>query len=296
MQQVKQGHRHTAFTAGIATVAGTHQRFRWQLRLSSTGPFQVWVGRPEDESGGAADEQAADQQADQLPPQLKGSLCSTLDHISDALVALDSNWMYTYANKKACSLLDLSEQELVGRHIWQEVFPAKVGGQFYQDCQAALASQQLRVSENPYGPGGPDQRILESRIYPSKEGLLIFFSDLTEKRALEQKAQSAKKQLEDLQAALNASAIVSTSDAEGRISWVNDNFCALSQYSREELYGRPHAVFNPAHHPLAASADELRATLQRGEIWKGEIQVQARNGAPCGCIQPSPPFWTRRAA
>ncbi|MEN9359916.1 MAG: hypothetical protein RL095_1451 [Verrucomicrobiota bacterium] len=81
-----------------------------------------------------------------------------------------------------------------------------------------------------------------------------------------------------LQMALDSHALVSITDPQGRITYVNEMFCQLSKYSREELIGADHRIINSHHHPPEFFRD-LWATIASGGIWKGEICNRAKDGS-----------------
>ncbi|MGG3470308.1 ATP-binding protein [Neobacillus pocheonensis] len=102
----------------------------------------------------------------------------------------------------------------------------------------------------------------------------------TTKFALDESNKDLKttlKELSDLRNALNQATIFSISDNNDKMVYVNDNFCTLYKYGKEELIGNSHwMLFSDCH--TKEFFDEIWQTIQRGEVWTGEILNKAKDG------------------
>ena len=100
-----------------------------------------------------------------------------LTNMVDGFVRLDREWRYVFVNQRAGEMFSRQPQALIGQSIWEE-FPEGVGQPFYHAYQQAMTDQQPAQIESYYPPW---DKWFENRIYPSPDGLSIFFSDITDR-------------------------------------------------------------------------------------------------------------------
>ena len=95
------------------------------------------------------------------------------------------------------------------------------------------------------------------------------------------KLDNVLRRLKNLEKALNESTIVAVTDQHGVIQSVNDNFCKISKYNREELIGNTHKIVNSGLHHSEVFKD-LWQTIHNGQVWRGELRNVQKMGLIIG--------------
>jgi len=122
-------------------------------------------------------------QTEEKLEELNIQLAETFEGMSDGFVAFDAQMNYTYVNACGASLLSRKPEELIGKNYWLE-YPEARGTPFANAYEQALQSQEAILFEDYYAPF---DRWFENRIYPSKTGLSVFFTDITPRKKAELK-------------------------------------------------------------------------------------------------------------
>ncbi|ACK69536.1 diguanylate cyclase/phosphodiesterase with PAS/PAC sensor(s) [Gloeothece citriformis PCC 7424] len=109
------------------------------------------------------------------------------------------------------------------------------------------------------------------------KGFAKITRDISERKQAEVQKNKLLKDLTDLKLALDQSAIVAVTNSQGIITAVNDQFCQISGYSKEELIGKTHRIINSGYHSKKFF-QQLWATISQGKIWRGEICNRSKTG------------------
>lgn len=110
------------------------------------------------------------------------------------------------------------------------------------------------------------------------EFVYLVGDDLTAERASSRRLAAALKALRNQKRALDQAAIVAITDAHGIITYVNEKFVQISQYSRDELIGETHKIINSGYHQPEFFKGLWR-TISGGNVWKGEIRNKSKDGS-----------------
>jgi PAS domain S-box-containing protein len=114
---------------------------------------------------------------------------------------------------------------------------------------------------------------LEVRVAARTEELQ---TEVNERVRAELHLQFSLKELKDLESALDQHCIVARTDRRGIITFVNDKFCSISKFSREELIGMDHRIVSSGFHSQEFIAG-LWSTIKSGQVWKGDMKNQAKD-------------------
>ena len=210
----------------------------------------------------------------------------------------------TFVNDEFCRISQYDREELIGQNhrilksghqpdelfddlwatisqgkVWQGVVKNKKKREGYY-WVATTITPILDAEGKPYKYVGvrfdiTEQKEQEQRITQAMEEAQAQEEELRqnteELQSTHEEMQRLNIEMEGQLNSLNNAAIVSEADLQGNITFVNDEFCRISQYDREELIGQNHRILKSGHQPDELF-DDLWATISQGKVWKGVVK------------------------
>ena len=162
------------------------------------------------------------------------------DLVTDGVFAVDAGWHCVYANEPAARTFGRPREELVGRHIWT-AWPPAGGREFYDACKRVAATGAPELLEGFFPLLG---RSFECRLHPAAGGVLVVFSDVTERQAaLTERAaaeQALRRRERQMRAIIdNIPSLIFIKDRDtNRYTMANEGFARLVGRAPEEIVGR----------------------------------------------------------
>ncbi|AFZ12929.1 PAS/PAC sensor hybrid histidine kinase [Crinalium epipsammum PCC 9333] len=158
-----------------------------------------------------------------------------LESITDGFVAVDRDWRFNYVSQATTRVLQKSLPELLGKQVWQEVFPEAVGSVLESELHRAMESQVTVEIEQFYPPLN---KWFEIHAYPCEIGLSIHFRDITKRKQAQSDRQQANQQIVNILESIGDAFIAM--DREWRITYVNQETARLNGKQPEEFIGKTH--------------------------------------------------------
>jgi PAS domain S-box-containing protein len=121
--------------------------------------------------------------------RLAKRLETTLNSITEGFYTLDRDWRFTYLNPAAERTLHIKRDDALGQVVW-DVFKESTGTAFYREYHRAMAEMRTVTFQEYYAPL---RGWFEAWVYPSEEGLAVYFLDITKARELEEKLRQAQR-------------------------------------------------------------------------------------------------------
>ena len=193
-------------------------------------------------------------------------------------IAIVRDGKYIYLNKAHIQIFGYdTAAELIGKS-WQEIYTPEEIARFQHEVFPILTQAGYWRGEATAKRRNGSTFNEEISLTLTKDGDLIYICrNITEHKQAEAQLQKLLLELSDFKYAVDQSAIVAIVDLEGYITYVNDIFCEISQYSRAELIGSKHNLINSGYHSKKYFQN-LWSTITKGRVWRGEIKNRAKDG------------------
>ena len=219
----------------------------------------------------AAAEAAGREQAESARARIAGML----ERITDGFLALDRDWRFTYANRRAEELLGQPPHSLLGRQLW-EALP------WVQDSVFGLEYRRAMREHVPahFEAGSTAlERWFSVHAYPDGVGLSVYFQDVTERKRAERALRESERRYHSLFEEARDANYVTTLD--GRFVDVNRAWEELLGYARAEL----RALNVLATYVNAADRERFEAEIgATGAVRNFEVRLRRKDGIERECL------------
>lgn len=216
--------------------------------------------------------------------QASQQLAIIAQRTSNAVVVTDANRRITWVNEGFTRITGYSLSEVESKSPGEILQFEGTDSEEIERMRAALDSGESFQGE--LLNRGKDGRVywIELDIESLRDeagkltGFMAIQSDVTERVEASERLRTTSRELLALRAALESHTLLSITDHRGKIVDVNDGFCKISGYTREELIGNDHRMLNSGHHPKSFWV-QMWKTIASRKAWHGEVCNRAKDGS-----------------
>jgi len=194
-----------------------------------------------------------------------------------AIFLVDKDYRFLIAEGQEFKKLDRTPEFYLNKTIFEVYDPERLA--FLQPYFEKVIAHKDKVKFE-YIHQGYDYTFLGTPCLDEKGEIVcgIFLTqNITDSKVTERKLRDSIHELEFQKSALDAAALVSITDTNGDITYVNDRFCKISEFTKEELIGQKHSILRSGHHS-EKFIKSMNATMRKGEVWHGEIKNKTKTG------------------
>jgi PAS domain S-box-containing protein len=211
-------------------------------------------------------------------------LARVVQHTTNAVTIADTQMRITWVNEGFTRLTGYSLEEALGQTPGDLLGSGKTNPQTIQKLVSAVEmGEPCRVEVLNRAKDGHEYWV-DTEVQPTRDadGVLIGFmeigTDVTVQKQTQKRLEAAIRESSTLLSTVEAHTIVTISDRQGTITEVNDAYCAISGYCRDELIGQNHRIGNSGVHPSQFWTD-MWAVISTGASWRGEVCNRAKDGS-----------------
>ncbi|MEO6525638.1 MAG: PAS domain-containing protein [Gemmatimonadaceae bacterium] len=260
---------------------------RWLLGLHQCSYARVWT--PEDErlfveAGRRLTDGLTTLTTMHGEREANARVGEILESITEAFVAMDRDWRYTYVNDLAAKTIGETREALLGQHVWNRKNPM-TGTEVQAHLERAMSDRVPVHFECLVQTTG---RWFESHVFPTKEGLSVYTTDITERRRVEESLRTRER--ESVALLENAPDLICRFDLECRFMYVNRAIEKSLGAPMSALLGKTptEIVHNDA--PSAVYEARVRDVFASGVPLEFELDQMPPDGGAsvCSLIRLSP--------
>lgn len=223
------------------------------------------------------------QELQQKTTQLEGVAANVPGVVFEFYYRPESKTMgFYFVGRRSKDYFDLDDDPVTFYDEFIARVPDNERKKFFSSIGQAVKTFSLWRYEGRFRKLSGEEIWFRGQADPAMRGKEIIFvgflMDITERKLADNELRRALRELDFQKYALDQHAIVAITDIHGTITYANERFSQISQYTQEELIGQNHSMLNSGYHGRDFFAI-MWATIARGDVWHGELRNRKKDGS-----------------